>query len=148
MKALIILPVLLTIFFSCGKRCYMAPPSPLFFLLKEKGQPLSDEVLNKLTISYVENGEHKVDPYTKKLDDLKIMMIPGIDWLSKKGSIKEFYIEYPNNTKDTIYANFKTRKSECNDIYELAEPIRFNGKVSDRFDTRVLKSCRVYVFEK
>lgn len=91
MKALIILAALLTIFISCGRKCYMAPPSPLFFLLKEKGQPLSDEVLNKLTISYVENGEYKVDPYTKKLDDLKIMMIPGIDWLSKKGSIKEFY---------------------------------------------------------
>jgi hypothetical protein len=148
MKALIILPTLLTIFLGCGKKCYMTAPSPLYFSLKEKGQSLSEELLNKLKLSYFENSEMKYDPCAKKLTDFKIMMIPGIDWLSKKGSIKEFYLEYPDNTRDTIYANFRTRKTECDDMYELAEPLRFNGKVVDRFDTTVLKGCRVYVFEK
>lgn len=148
MKFFIVLSVLLTIFISCGRKCYMAPPLELRFLLKEKGQLLSSEALNKLTLSYVENGKRKEDPYIKQSSP-SIMMIPGINWLSGKNNIKTFYLEYPDSpNQDTLFVNYKIEKSECGDVYTLAEPVRFNGKVVDKFDTTILKSCRVYVFEK
>ncbi len=143
----LIIIFLLSVIAGCAKqkKC-VSPPPTFFFLIKKDAIILPYDVLNNLTISYIESGNKKylsdVNQATDVYANSGILLSQEIAMLSAKKSIKTYYIEYSNGFKtDTLYVDYVP--NECGYTFKQA---KFNGITS--IVDNSFKYQPVYLFPK
>jgi hypothetical protein len=156
----IIFPLLVLSIFGCH-RVDPEPigpyilPQPVFMLIKEKGVRLPDQTLNRLFLTYHENGQKKyVKDFsrgTDGFDTLGIMSSVDIRILSADKQIRDFYLEYPDGDVDTIFADYEKvagKEAAGNSCYCTTplKALKFNGKTAI-LDTSI-KVAQVYLIPK
>lgn len=138
---------------NCSKsssKCYwQSPPPSLFFLLKKSGNRLADSILNNLKLSYLESGTKKYVPDLKRATEdgyaLGIMASRKIGILSADNHIKEFTVEYPDGSSDTLHVDFES-PSPANGCYYNLKQVKYNNQLSYPDPTITIQ--RIYLFEK
>ncbi|MFT3949394.1 MAG: hypothetical protein QM763_20690 [Agriterribacter sp.] len=151
---LIILLLSVAAFISClkssGSGChYVDIPASLFFLPKHDGERLSDDVLNTITISYMDNGSKKkvtdVMRATEEGRALGVMTTRDIGALSADHNIKTFYIEYTSLPTDTIYVDYSPPNPSTGCIY-ARNLVKYNNQTV--LPDPAITAQTVYVFNK
>jgi len=128
---------------------YVSPPNSLFFLLKKAGNRLPDSILNNLKLSYNESGNKKfLSDFVRATAEgynLGVMTTRLIGIRSADQNIKDFVIEYPNGTTDTIYADYEPPSTNNNCLY-LIKQIKYNNQIS--YPDPNIPQQTVYLFNK
>ena len=104
----------------------------LFFQIKLNGQPLPNDTLKLIKLSYFNNGTKEYYPIlfpdTDSLTNQGIWFENYLQDLSADSSIKTYYVEYPFNLPtDTLFIDYRspTPASFC---LIGTNPIEINGK--------------------
>ena len=159
LKYLLFLIVLTFISCKKNKECPVfwgyLPPRSLFIELKQGGKRLPDSVLNNLKLSYIQNSTKLyISDFYRVSDNwysLGIMVTREIGLKSGDSNIKNYYIEYPNGTMDTVYVDYRhltqceADTSACNCLYPIYA-VKFNG-IFAPLDTTLIDEP-VYLFNK
>lgn len=137
---------------SCSKssKChYDDIPNSLFFLLKKNGNKLPDSILNNLKLSYTEKGNKKY------LVDFKRATEEGYDWgivttrligvMSADQNIKNFIIEYPDGSNDSLWVDYEA-PSQKNSCHYLLKQVKFNNEIASPDSSITIQT--VYLFNK
>jgi hypothetical protein len=164
---LLIICLLLLLLFSCKKNqsnpCptfwgYKLPYS-LFFKLNLNGNRLADSVLNKLKLSYYQNGSKKyISDFSRAINegslnafDSGIMVTRDIGFNSGDANIKDYYLEFPDGDIDTLFVDYRKYSqceadtSVCQCLYPLYS-VHFNGQKAS--PDAYITEHTVYLFEK
>ena len=132
-------------------------PYSIFFKLIKNGNRLPDSVLDNLKLSYYQNGtKNYISDFIRCINeggvnarDLGFMTTNLIGVTSGNDNIKDYYIEYPNGTKDTLYVDYRHvstadgEKDSCFCLYPLKQ-LKFNGLIP-QIDTTI-KIQTIYIF--
>lgn len=149
---------------SCGKLksgydIYKVPHTT-YFVIKRDNHRLPDSILDNMKMSYYQAGSKKyVTDFGRAIDEngsteareSGIQVTRNIGFSSSKEGIKDYYLEYPNNTRDTLYVdyNYLDDDDAYNDPCKCNYPFRaiqFNGQVPG-IDS-LYKFARVYILNK
>ncbi len=133
-----------------GSAChYFSMPNSLFILLTQGGKRLPDSILDYTKISYYQDGNKKyLTDFTHaglEWNALGIMTTRDIGSASAGLGIKTYFIEYPDATKDTLYADYESPSPSTSCVYVL-HTIKYNGMLIKQDTT--YKGGEVYVFNK
>jgi hypothetical protein len=135
-------------------------PYTLFFMVKKNNQALPDSVLENMKLAYYQNGVKKyVSDFTRGINeggfnahDEGIQATRNIGLISGNENIKLFYLEYPDNTKDSLYVDYRhinfddAKKHPCRCEYPM-QPVKFNNLAAS-VDSSLLSIQRVYLFQR
>lgn len=139
-------------FSSCKKKgCHWASvPDTLMLEFRQNGSQLPDSILQKVKISYFDNGTKKYISDLAVASDstfsnLGLMGTRTIGSISS-GSINKFYIEYSNGwSKDSIYVHYIPPSEKTNCRYKQ-EPLKFNTHTAP-VDTSFHFGSPVYILD-
>jgi len=129
--------------------------SSIFFLLKKNNQRLPDSILDGLRLSYF-NGSAKnyVGDFVRATSDgyaLGVMTTRDIGGYSAGANIKNYYLEYPNGSLDTLFVDYRhlsyneAVNDPCYCYYPLVS-VKYNG-VTAQLDSSITQQ-KVYKFNK
>lgn len=164
MKYLIILSIL-SLFLqssSCNREDPLGPQvinNSLVFLLKKGGNRLPDSILNNTKLVYFLNGQKNyLSDFARGINegpfqayDLGVLTTRNIGSSSGDNNVKEYYLEYPNGTKDTLFVDYRhvsyneAINNSCYCYYPL-EQVKYNGVVATLDST--ITQQKVYKFYK
>lgn len=153
---------LLSQIMSCNKKTPLGPQginNTLFFLIKKNNQRLPDSVLNATKLSYFENG---IKQYQSDLSrgineggfyaaDLGILTTRNTGAISSDKAIKDYFLEYPDGTKDTLFIDYRNvsyeeAKSNSCYCYRPLVGLRYNGQTPIKDAS--INQAEVYVFSR
>jgi hypothetical protein len=144
--------------YSCYKKCAFSTydvPFSLFFIVKENGSRISDNLLNQVKLYYYKDSNKIIIPDfirgTEEGFDLGVLTSREIGFISGEDNIKNYFIDYNNGDIDTLYIDYKSLSQEdaCNHPCRCCCPlelVKFNGKIAALDST--IKVQKVYVFNK
>lgn len=164
MKKIIVLGIIAFVFqsSSCNKKDPLGPQvinNSIFFLVKINNQRLPDSVLNNMKMSYYLSGQKKyVDDFTRGINeggfmanDMGIQTTRDVGTYSGDNNVKNYYLEYPNGTIDTLFIDYRhvsyneASTNSCYCYYPLVD-VKFNSVVA-QIDSSITQQ-RVYRFNK
>jgi hypothetical protein len=112
---------------------YTTPPNSLFFLLKKAGNRLPDSVLDQVKMSYYLNGNKNyvmdLVRATGEGYNLGVLTTRSIGILSADKKIKDYYIEYANGSKDTLFADYEAPTPATNCVYHIKQ-VSYNSQTA------------------
>lgn len=137
-------------FSSCKKKgCHWASvPDTLILEFRQYGSQLPDSILQKVKLSYFDNGTKKYISDLAVASDstssnLGLMGTRNIGSISS-GSNNKFYIEFQNGwSKDSIYMHYIPPSEKTNCSYKQ-EPLKFNNQIAP-IDTSFHFGSPVYI---
>ena len=133
-------------------------PYSIFLKITKNGNRLPDSVLDNLKLSYYQNGSKKyISDFIRCINegginarDLGFMTTNIIGINSGDYNIKDYYIEYPNGTNDTLFVDYRhlstadAANDSCACLYPLKQ-LKYNG-IKPKLDTTI-KYQTMYIFE-
>jgi hypothetical protein len=152
----------ISILLSCKKSNNYGPqviPDSLIFVIKKDGNRLSDSILNNMKMSYFENGiKNYMSDFVRATNegpyngyDLGIQGSRLVGILSSEKGIKNYFLEYPDGSQDTLYVDYRllkeneAKKDPCYCYYPLTA-VNYNH-TTPNMDTSI-KWQKVFLFSK
>lgn len=130
-------------------------PHTFNFIVKTNGMRLPDSILNNLRLFYLsDNSRQYVSDFGRAGSDgynLGAMLTRDIGLKSGNNNIKDYYLEYPGGSIDTLFVDYRhytaceADTSKCGCIYPLYA-VKYKGAAAP-IDTSI-HQIQVFLFNK